>query len=171
MCVWCVLAREEGDRTRLSFTKLCSSMKGWVSCREHWNRHTHMWKHSLTTALEMINVGLSVALSSRESTWRHRDPVFTFLTGESGSWGYNGAVSRDKDGWCAQMVARPPGIRLMLLWVSLWANGKCPDLPLWILWSVATPNDRWFIILVINLDKAYIVCRFTDLILLIDIQT
>ena len=79
VCV-CMCVCVRGELTGLDYP-LQSCPLVWKADSTMRNTHTHTHTHSqnLTTALEMMNVTLTLALSSRDPTWRRGDPVSRFF--------------------------------------------------------------------------------------------
>ena len=123
----------------------------------HTHTHTHTHSQNLTTALEMMNVTLTLALSSRDPTWRRGDPVsrFCFFFCNREKWKPGPQWSRkqrQRRVMCAD-GGQAPGNRLVDVAGSFSAS---PDLPPWILRTVATPHDRCFIIPIITLNLFHV---------------
>lgn len=148
----CVHVHEErADRTSLSFTKLSSSMKG---CTHTFFDHrlgndecgTRRSFQLQGSNLETPRPSFPPFLTAKRCRMEH------YVETEVGDVHRWWPDPRDQAGWCR--------------WPFLWVDWMSRDLPLWTMWTVATPNDRCFIILMINLEKSLLwklplVWRFT----------
>lgn len=139
VCV-CVCLCMKGGLTGLDYP-LQSCAPAWKLTRQHTHFDQHLGNDKCGPQCSPQLQGSSL----------HRDPLSPFLTGKSEKRGHNGAVSREKD--VRRWWPGPWDHGWSMLGVSLWVEWKCPNLPLWIWWTVTTPHDRCFIILMITSRK------------------
>lgn len=116
LCV-CVCACIRGGLTgpdRGPLTKTLILLQGAM---KNSGRHTHTRKHKhsdhhLGDDLCAPQSGFQLQGSKLET----HSPSFLSVPGRRGSWGHNGVVRREKDGWWAQMVSRPWGSSCCIVW-------------------------------------------------------
>lgn len=138
-CV-CVCLCMKGGLTGLDYP-LQSCPPAWKLTRQHTHFDHHLGNDKCGPQCSPQLQGSSL----------HRDPLSPFLTWKSEKRGHNGAVSREKD--VRRWWPGPWDHDWSMLGVSLWVEWKCPNLLLWIWWTVTTPHDRCFIILMITSRK------------------